>query len=478
MKLNIFAKLFMAILVATMAMTVFMVIFTNWSVRQGFADYQHQDELDKLNQLAEVLAETYAHQGNWDFLLNEPANWRAALTQVGEGRSLGRLPGNDEPFARVGQALSLRSFGLRIRLLDLQENIIAGMAGHAAEFERRPVTLAGQTIGWLELRRHKPQNSEQASRFMEQQVRNIYLIALFAAGVSLLIAVILVRHLLRPVKHLTEGAQALSRGNFNTLIQVKAGDELGQLAHHFNQLSHSLQRNQTLRTQWIADISHELRTPIAILRSEIEAMLDGIRKPTLERISSLHHDVLALGKLVDDLYQLSLSDAGELELPDEDVDLCTVLQDALEAAETRLQEKSLQLGRPACDHPLIIRGDGKRLFQLFSNLLENSYRYTDPGGRVVVGIHSTPDNKQAVITLEDSAPGVPDEALPRLFERLFRVDKSRSRLMGGSGLGLSISRNIVEAHGGKITAVHSRLGGLLLRMSFPLRTPSSSSNAD
>ncbi|HPE62258.1 MAG TPA: ATP-binding protein [Thiolinea sp.] len=477
MKLNIFAKLFMAILVATMAMTVFMVIFTNWSVRQGFADYQHQDELDKLNQLADVLAEAYSHQGNWNFLLNQPANWRAALAQVGEGRSLERLPGNNEPFARVGQALSLRSFGLRIRLLDLGNHVIAGVAGSADDFERRPVTLAGQTIGWLELRRHKPQNSEQASRFMAQQVRNIYLIALFAAGISLLIAVILVRHLLRPVKRLTEGAQALSRGHFNTLIQVNASDELGELARHFNQLSNSLQRNQTLRTQWIADISHELRTPIAILRSEIEAMLDGIRKPTLERISSLHHDVLALGKLVDDLYQLSLSDAGELELPDENVDLCSVLQDALAAAETRLLEKSLQLRLPDCDHPLIIRGDDKRLFQLFSNLLENSYRHTDPGGRVEVDIYRTADHKQVIITVEDSAPGVPDEALPRLFERLFRVDKSRSRIMGGSGLGLSISKNIVEAHGGKISAEHSALGGLLLRMRFPLRTFSSSSNA-
>ncbi|MCB1637492.1 MAG: hypothetical protein KDI15_01445, partial [Thiothrix sp.] len=142
MKLNIFAKLFMAILVATMAMTVFMVIFTNWSVRQGFADYQHQDELDKLNQLADVLAEAYSHQGNWNFLLNQPANWRAALAQVGEGRSLERLPGNNEPFARVGQALSLRSFGLRIRLLDLGNHVIAGVAGSADDFERRPVTLA------------------------------------------------------------------------------------------------------------------------------------------------------------------------------------------------------------------------------------------------------------------------------------------------------------------------------------------------
>ncbi|MCB1639679.1 MAG: two-component sensor histidine kinase, partial [Thiothrix sp.] len=118
-----------------------------------------------------------------------------------------------------------------------------------------------------------------------------------------------------------------------------------------------------------------------------------------------------------------------------------------------------------------------RLFQLFSNLLENSYRHTDPGGRVEVDIYRTADHKQVIITVEDSAPGVPDEALPRLFERLFRVDKSRSRIMGGSGLGLSISKNIVEAHGGKISAEHSALGGLLLRMRFPLRTFSSSSNA-
>jgi two-component system sensor histidine kinase BaeS len=222
-----------------------------------------------------------------------------------------------------------------------------------------------------------------------------------------------------------------------------------------------------MRQQWIADISHELRTPIAVLRSEIEAMLDGIRTPTLERVRSLHVDVLSLGKLVEDLYQLSLLDTSEPhDFPQERLNLTDILRDAAMGAETRLQEKSIRLlTRFDPDKPLTIRGSDARLFQLFSNLLANSYRYTDDNGCVEILAASQGDKVR--VTIQDSAPGVPEAALPRLFERLFRVDKSRSRALGGSGLGLAICKTIAEAHGGTIQARHSPLGGLAIDMEFP-----------
>ena len=174
----------------------------------------------------------------------------------------------------------------------------------------------------------------------------------------------------------------MTTGKFATRIDVNTQDELGRLAQAFNTLAEALQSNEALRQQWIADISHELRTPLAILRSEIEAMLDGIRQPTLERIQSLHVDVLAMGKLVEDLYQLALSDSAELNLATESVDLTAVLTDVALGAEARLQEKHIRLTtRFDPQQPLWIRGDADRLYQLFANLLGNSYRYTDEGGR-------------------------------------------------------------------------------------------------
>ncbi|HPY42607.1 MAG TPA: ATP-binding protein, partial [Thiolinea sp.] len=233
------------------------------------------------------------------------------------------------------------------------------------------------------------------------------------------------------------------------------------------QLAESLQRHQEQRAQWIADISHELRTPLAVLRSEIEAIQDGIRSPTPERIRSLHVEVLSLGKLVDDLHQLSMSDAGDTDTSEvELLDANELLHDLVQSNSNRLASKGLSLEPQLSEQPLRVQADYKSLRQVFGNLLENSYRYTDSPGRVVLG--SQVKGNKAVLTVLDSSPGVPDAALPRLFDRLFRVDKSRSRALGGSGLGLSICKNIVEGLGGKIYAQHSPLGGLAVYVELPL----------
>lgn len=441
---SIFTRLFLAVLSATLVVILFMVIFMNWSFRQGFADFQHGSELVTVQELSELLSGQYRQENSWDFLRKSTRRWQSILFQVGDQRLV-------------------RSLGERLRLLDRNGEVIRDKKTDAAEQDRIPVLLDNVEIGWLELDRQPDRNNEIANKFMEQQARNIVLIALFAALLSLLVAWIVVRQLLRPVKRLTEGAKLMAQGHFSTHIPVSSQDELGELATRFNQLSEFLQRNEELRGQWIADISHELRTPIAVLRSEIEAMLDGIREPTLERIRSLHADILSLGKLVDDLYQLSLSDAGDIERPDEVVELNSLLADVLSSFESRFQEKSIRLMNqldPASD--LLVLGDDKRLYQLFSNLLENSYRYTDEGGQVEVHAHRRAD--KVVIQVIDSKPGVPDAALPRLFDRLYRVDRSRSRVLGGSGLGLSICKNIVELHRGSMTADHSRLGGLMIQV--------------
>lgn len=362
---------------------------------------------------------------------------------------------------------------VRLNLLDADQQHVIGdprnltlHPGSKSTLKKVAIQSAGKIVGWLSVRQGKMVLSGLAKTFMDQQLRNLYLIALFAAALSFLLAVLLVRHLLRPVHSLTQGAQALTTGKFATRIDVNTQDELGRLAQAFNTLAEALQSNEALRQQWIADISHELRTPLAILRSEIEAMLDGIRQPTLERIQSLHVDVLAMGKLVEDLYQLALSDSAELNLATESVDLTAVLTDVALGAKTRLQEKHIGLTtRFDPQQPLWIQGDADRLYQLFANLLGNSYRYTDAGGEVEILAQQQGD--KVIVMIQDSAPGVPDAALPRLFERLFRVDKSRSRALGGSGLGLSICKNNVEAHGGTIQARHSPLGGLLIEVAFP-----------
>lgn len=464
MKLKIFGKLYLAILLATLVVIVFMVVVTNWNFRQGFAKYEREADLERVECLAKHLAEKYPDQQDWSFLINNPTRW---VSDISTGLDCD-AENRGEPQLSESAVFKLSK---RIRLLNQAKELPKGLELGDQPYDEIAIISNNRSVGFIRL--VIPDQTENVrninKNFLQQQGSYLYLIALFAALLSLLVTLVVVRQLTTPVRKLTEGATSLLKGEFSTHIDVTSGDELGRLARRFNQLADFLQRNEELRAQWIADVSHELRTPLAILRSEIEAMLDGIRKPDLERIRSLHIETMSLSQLVDDLYHLSLSDAGDIELPDEVVNLSDLLSHLLLAFEARLDEKKIKLVNLLdSDKAYKVQGDDKRLYQLFSNLLENSNRYTDVGGSIQVSAYS--ELGQVVIEIADSAPGVPGDALPRLFERLFRVDKSRSRALGGSGLGLSICRNIVSIHNGRIEADHSGLGGLLIRIRLPSLT--------
>lgn len=472
--MTIFSKLLLTILTTAFVVILFMMLFMNWSFRTGFADYQYRNDLERANRLVERLEEVWEDQGNWSSL-SDRRNWSLLLAEIGEGRFARRAEhlaaeyhgrgrqDNDQP------PPPNQSLAGRLRLLAKNGELIIGTPILRPEDKstRLEITVDQQMVGWLQVIQRPLINDQVAETFRKQQAHNAYLIALFAVGLSVLMALLAARQFVRPVKRLMQGAKTLSEGYYSTQIPVSSSDELGDLAQRFNQLAESLQRHQEQRAQWIADISHELRTPLAVLRSEIEAIQDGIRSPTPERIRSLHAEVLSLSQLVDDLHQLSMSDAGELERSDlEILDVNALLQDLIQSSSARLASKGLNLEAQLHPQALFIQADYKSLRQVFGNLLENSYRYTDAPGQVVV--RSQQKGNKAVLMVQDSSPGVPDTALPRLFDRLFRVDKSRSRALGGSGLGLSICKNLVEALGGEIDAQHSPLGGLAVYVEFPL----------
>jgi two-component system sensor histidine kinase BaeS len=277
---------------------------------------------------------------------------------------------------------------------------------------------------------------------------------------------ILSRHLLRPVEQLAKGAHALASRNFDTRIQVSSGDELGQLAHDFNRMAQTLERYEHMRKQWISDISHELRTPIAILQGEIEAILDGVREMSPETLESIHAEVMLLGKLIGDLHELSIAETGELSFVEEPVHVLQILANSVKIFESRFIQKGitvqLELGQ---DMDMTVNGDPDRMAQVFSNILENSLRYTTSPGKF--RIWQEQRGQFVHLNLEDSEPGVADDSLEHLFDRLYRTDPSRSRKNGGSGLGLAISKSIIELSGGQIHASHSPLGGVRIEIILP-----------
>lgn len=215
--------------------------------------------------------------------------------------------------------------------------------------------------------------------------------------------------------------------------------------------------------QWMADSSHELRTPISVLRAQIEAIQDGVFAADAKRLEVLHCEVMGMTRLVEDLFVLARSDIGQLECRSDPVDILDVLDGVVHAFSGRYAAAGIALQWPESivDGPLV-SGDSERLRQVFSNLLENSLRYTDSGG--MLRISHRLDGHDLLLHFDDSPPGVPEAILPQLFDRFFRVDVSRSRARGGSGLGLALCRTLVEAHGGTITASLSPLGGLRITL--------------
>jgi len=469
MRLTIFHKLFISLLLISMIMMAGMALLINNSFQRGLQNYLNLREVEKLEVIALQVSQYYSPEDGWQRLKDTPYLWEKLLQQIIE------RPARDKRHpARHFSPKRLSLLHNRIYLLNEKGEFILHPPENRQhqprdpKFIEVPILANSKTVGWIAVKQRKMITGALAESFFKQQLNNFYLIAAWAALFSFVVAAMLVRHFLKPLKNLHSGAKALQNGDFKQQIPVRGNDELAQLSKTFNSLTNTLKQQKRCREQWLADISHELRTPVAVLLSEIEALEDGIRKPEPKYINSLHEQVVNLSSLVDDLYQLALSDSGVTIETSQLVDLGKLLETACNQNEARFLEKNIQLQRSVkCAAEISVHADQKSLTQLLLNLFENSYRYTDQGGVLRVTLQKKSDNIELLI--EDSAPCVPDDSLSKLFTRLYRVDKSRSRANGGSGLGLSICRNIVNAHGGKITAEHSPLGGLQIKVSLPIK---------
>jgi len=326
-------------------------------------------------------------------------------------------------------------------------------------------------VGWLGIRRLEHLSHPLDVEFAQRQVRAFYFLGGSVLLLAIFVSYFLSRHLLAPIKKLMEGTRAIASRQFDTRIEVRSGDELGRLAADFNQMAQAMEKYEQLRQQWISDISHELRTPLSILRAEIEALQDGIRQPNRDTLDSLHGEVLHLGKIVNDLHEISLADAGKLSIKQEPVNPVQVLKETVRGFQTRFAAQGIAVMEELAEEqePFLIAGDADRLRQIFGNILENTWRYaTSPG---VLQVWQELKDDRLSLNFLDSGPGVAEESLGRLFDRLYRVDRSRSRKQGGSGLGLAICKSLVEAMQGEITARNSHVGGLWLEILFPLLPP-------
>jgi signal transduction histidine kinase len=278
---------------------------------------------------------------------------------------------------------------------------------------------------------------------------------LVAVAIALLLTFFLSRRILAPVKALTSAAERVGRGDFSQRVKTKDKGELGELANTFNSMASDLERAEKLRQNMVADVAHELRTPLSNIRGYLEALRDGVIKPDAETIRSLSEEATLLSRLVDDLQELSLAEAGELKLDCQAEDIAELINQTVAAVRGQPAVKKISVSIDLPDKLPPVNIDSHRISQVLRNLLENAVAHTAKGGSITVAAKQR--DSWVEVSVTDTGEGIPAEDLPNIFERFYRVDKSRARATGGSGLGLTIAKRLVEAHGGKIEA-HSELG--------------------
>ncbi|QUI23172.1 hypothetical protein HZI73_13120 [Vallitalea pronyensis] len=324
-----------------------------------------------------------------------------------------------------------------------------------------------EVIGYLEIGHSKSVIDSKADNDFIYAINVLYAVSfMIAVIVAVILSILFSKRLTRPIIAIKNSTHHIAKGHYDNVKHVHTDTlEVHALATSIQELARQLNEQEQLRKRLSNDISHELRSPIAVLRSQIEAIMDGVLEPTHERLSKLHDEILRMTKLINDLNELVVVESENLPLHMERVHIKDILNPVLDNFVPLMDSKQITLHRDL-DSPLTIMGDKDRLKQIFTNLLTNAYKYTNEGGQVWVQLCQ--ENDKAMIRFKDSGIGIKEEELPYVFQRFYRSDDSRSRKTGGAGIGLSIVKELVKVHEGMITVDSQLKKGSVFTIQFPL----------
>ena len=334
-----------------------------------------------------------------------------------------------------------------------------------------PVKAGDREIGSVTVSRDDGRLFTAEEIQLREELLSMHLVAgLLSAAVAVIIGLYLAVTLSRPLRSIRAGAEAMSAGELETRIAERGDDEMRAVAEALNRLAETLQQEEALRKESVQDLAHELRTPVMGVLARVEAAQDGVLEDEAANLSAMHDEALRLARLLDDLSALAEAERPGLLLETERVDLAAVAAAQAAAFAEAFADKSIELASSV--RPAVVEGDSKRLEQIVVNLLSNALRYTDAGGTVTVSVR--PDGGRATLEVRDTGIGIAPEDVPRVFTRFWRGEKSRSRATGGAGIGLSIVKELVQAHSGEV-AVASTLGE---GTTFTVRLPLADGDAD
>ena len=462
-------------LVAIIAVAIVAVLATVL-IRAAFNRFAPQAAA---NNLAEQMSDRYQQWGGWDGV-------DMRLLKLRQEPRFDQTP--------LGQLIRTR----RVQIFDDRDQLIFDSAGQA---QRRlvpkipggtdsPIIVDSRTVGMVVIGGDRALLNQQERSFLGVVYLSVIGGSVLAVVVALIVGLLITSRMTRPLRSFQDAAQRLAAGARHEPLAIPPDKELAELAISFNTMAAELEHQQQLRRQLVADIAHELRTPLSVLRLQLEGMQDGIEQPTPATLHSLAEEVGLLTHLVDDLRLLSLADAGQVSLAIDDLDASTVIDRAVTAAAARARQQRIDLRAEPPPAALAVSADPQRLAQILGNLIENALRYTPVGGRVTVRARSeTEDDRRkpkdqsnpssfvlrplssVIFEVTDTGVGIPPDELPQVFERFYRTDKARARETGGSGLGLAIVQRLVEMQGGQIWAGSVVGQGTTFSVALPAAMP-------
>ncbi len=477
---SLFFKLVGAFALVILALAVIVAILVNRATSGQFRLYSDRNGQLWAAQFAPQLADYYAQQGSWQgveaVLRGSGGTMGPGMGMMGSsqmGMTGSGVAGASDMWAMMGLRVVLAD--ARGRVISDSADLLTGQTLPAAQLATgTPIQVSGQIVGRvIGASLAAPVAASPAGAFLTNVNRSILLAVLAASVIALALGALLFFQLTAPIRQLTAAAHAIAAGDLSQRVGVRAGDELGELAGAFNAMAANLAASEGQRRQMVADVAHELRTPLSVIQANLEAMQDGILPTDAEQLASLHEETLLLGRLVADLRLLSLAEAGQLKLERAEMDLGELIRKAIERMRPAAQAKGINLHIDVPPTAPVL-ADADRLYQVIGNLVDNALRHTPAGGAVTIhaslaasdraGVPLPPAGRRPyLVTVTDTGAGIPPEDLPHVFDRFYRADKSRTRSSGGSGLGLAIVKHLVEAHGGRVWAespVHHSATGI------------------
>ncbi len=489
MRGSLFFRLLGAFALVILAVALVVSFLSNRAAVGEFRLYTTRSSQLWAQRLAPLLADYYARTGSWDDVMTVIQAPMGMMMPGMTGQPGGMMgPGMMSDMmsrgmtggrwswekARDGDWDMWTMMGQRLILVDAQGRVVSDTIGEligkplsAQQMsEGVPIIVNGQQAGTLIVASIDAGGSTTpAGQFLDSLNRSILLAGLVAGVIALALGSFLFFQLTAPIRQLTVAARAVAAGDLSHRVPVRTQDELGELAQAFNTMAESLAQAEEQRRHMVADIAHELRTPLSVIQGNLEAMLDGVLPLDAEQVASVHEETLLLSRLVADLRLLSLAEAGQLKLERTETDLAELIRKVVDLMHPPAQDKGITLEADLPPSLPLVFVDADRVHQIISNLVSNALRYTPAGGTVTVRGFVVPDGllpaprsvvvsgqPSLVVTVTDTGPGIAPEDLPHIFDRFYRADKSRARASGGSGLGLAIVKQLVEAHGGQVWA--------------------------